>query len=129
MILITGGSYQGKKAFAAELLDCSPAEFADGRECAHSDLYGKKCITDYHILIRRLISSGKDPVEFTQRLCEDSSDTIIVMDEIGCGIIPLERSERIWREAVGRCGCIIADNSETVVRMVCGIPTVIKGVL
>ncbi|MBR6242734.1 MAG: bifunctional adenosylcobinamide kinase/adenosylcobinamide-phosphate guanylyltransferase, partial [Ruminococcus sp.] len=64
---------------------------------------------------------------FTQELCRNSPEMIIVIDEIGCGIVPVEKSERVWRENVGRCGCIIAENSELVIRVVCGIPTVIKG--
>ena len=49
------------------------------------------------------------------------------MDEIGCGIVPMEKSERVWRENAGRCGCIIAANSVKVIRIVCGIPDIIKG--
>lgn len=129
MILITGGRDQGKKAYAAELLGCGIAELTDGNICDLTDISGKKCITGYHMLIRRLLDMGEDPEEYTKCLCREAPDTVIVMDEIGCGIIPLERSERIWREAVGRCGCIIADNSAAVVRMVCGIADVIKGEL
>ena len=56
-------------------------------------------------------------------------EIIFIINEIGCGIIPLEKSERIWREQTGRAGTVIAKNSDTVVRIICGIPTVIKGEL
>ena len=62
-------------------------------------------------------ASGKD---YLQALIDK-------MNEIGCGIIPLEKSERKWREITGRAGCIIAERAETVYRVCCGIATVIKG--
>ncbi|MBQ2910721.1 MAG: bifunctional adenosylcobinamide kinase/adenosylcobinamide-phosphate guanylyltransferase, partial [Clostridia bacterium] len=50
-----------------------------------------------------------------------------IADEIGCGIIPLEKSDRIYREALGRFLCDLAAISDTVIRVTCGIPTFIKG--
>ena len=129
MILITGGIGQGKHKFAADLLHCDADALTDGCSCELSAVSGCSCITDYHILVRRLMDNGIDPVGFTEKLCSEYPDTVVVMDEIGCGIVPLDRGERIWRENTGRCGCIIADNSHTVIRMVCGIPISIKGEL
>ena len=43
--------------------------------------------------------------------------------------MPLDAQERAWREAVGRMSCELASQAETVVRMVCGIPVVLKGEL
>ena len=66
---------------------------------------------------------GTDPLEFTKNL----DMPIVIMNEIGSGIIPLDKSEREWREISGRAGCIIADKAIEVVRVCCGIATVIKG--
>ena len=44
-------------------------------------------------------------------------------------VVPLDAQERAWREAVGRMSCELASQAETVVRMVCGIPVVLKGEL
>ena len=63
---------------------------------------------------------------FSQKIYEQNPDIIIISTEIGGGIVPMEKSERLWREAVGRSCCYIAAHSEKVIRMVCGIPTVIK---
>ena len=57
----------------------------------------------------------------------ENPDIVIIINEIGAGIIPLEKSERIWREETGRAGCILAENSAEVVRVICGIPVKIKG--
>ena len=56
-----------------------------------------------------------------------AADRVIVMDEVGSGIVPMEKADRLWREACGRCGCMIAARADRVIRLVCGIPTIIKG--
>ena len=69
------------------------------------------------------------PLPFTDRLLCKNPDAIVIMNEIGSGIIPLEKSERLWREQTGRAGCRIAERSDTVIRLCSGIPEAIKGTL
>ena len=54
---------------------------------------------------------------------------VVICNEVGCGIIPVEPRERRGREATGRLCILLAQQAEAVVRMVCGIPCVIKGTL
>lgn len=126
MILITGGRGQGKTAYAQHLAD---APLTDGAVCTPEAAQAAKVLIRYHEFVRTLLACGEDPVAFTETLCRSSEAAVIVLDEIGCGIVPLGKDERIWREQVGRCGCLLAANAETVIRMVCGIPTAIKGEL
>ena len=51
---------------------------------------------------------------------------IVVCDEVGCGVIPLEKRDRQAREAIGRLCVLLAKNADGVVRVIAGIPTVIK---
>ena len=125
MVMITGGAYQGKIAYVVRKFGLAENDIADGGNCSFEELKSARCIKNYHVLVKRL---GDDCVAFTQELCRVNPSSVIIIDEIGCGIVPLEKSERVWRENVGRCGCIIASASETVVRVVCGVATVIKGV-
>ena len=82
MILIIGGSFQGKKAYAAQI--CK-----DGR-----------ILADFQDRIRAVLEAGEDPEAFTRQLLTDPP-AVITLDEVGCGIVPLEKSERDYREAVG----------------------------
>lgn len=129
MKLITGGAFQGKLAYAQETFSLSVCETADGAVCAFSEVFRKKCICNYHILVKRLMEQEMDAVGFTQRLCRKNADAVILINEIGCGIIPIEKAEREWREAVGRCGCILAANADTVIRLINAIPVLLKGEL
>lgn len=49
--------------------------------------------------------------------------------EVGSGVIPVSDEERRGREAAGRLAILLAQRADAVVRMVCGIPTVIAGAL
>ena len=127
MKMVIGGAYQGKIGFVRDTLGISEENMINGSTCDFEELFTAVCIKSYHKAIARLLAEGVDPVAFTQRLCDKNTGAVIIMDEIGCGIVPIVKSERVRREATGRCGCIIADRSEAVIRVICGIPTYIKG--
>jgi len=122
MIFVIGGIYEGKTEYVKNTYG---KEITDGASC-ELNCKDFECINNYHILIKRLIENGTDPLKFTLELIEEKKDLIIIMDEIGCGIVPIEKSERMWRETTGRIGCIIAEKSEKTVRIFCGIPQILK---
>lgn len=126
MILITGGSYQGKTNYVTEHFQY---EMTDGAYCDYDALKIAKILKNYHKLVRRLMDENIDPEEYTRVFCSENPACIVLINEIGSGIIPMRKEERIWREKVGRCGCILAEKSSSVIRLICGIPTAIKGEL
>ena len=54
------------------------------------------------------------------------ADPAVISDEIGNGIVPNDPLEREWREETGRLLRRIAKDADRVVRVVCGLPQVIK---
>ncbi len=64
--------------------------------------------------------------ELIERL---AAKRIVTCAEVGGGVVPLGHEERVWRESVGRLSCELAERATAVVRMVCGIPVVLKGSL
>ena len=50
----------------------------------------------------------------------------VIATEVGCGVIPLDRGERIWRENAGRLACLLADRADEVVFVQCGIGIRVK---
>lgn len=129
MKFITGGAYQGKKDFVINNLNISENNIYNGILCDLNKIFVSKCVDNYHIFIKNLISKDINPIEFTQKLLSENNNVIIIMNEIGCGIVPIDENERFWREMCGKCGCIIAEKSEIVVRVVCGTGIIIKGKL
>ncbi|SFR66940.1 bifunctional adenosylcobinamide kinase/adenosylcobinamide-phosphate guanylyltransferase [[Clostridium] aminophilum] len=64
--------------------------------------------------------------ETVQRILADPRVRVITADEIGCGVVPMSRREREYRDTYGRICQKIAKQADTVIRVVCGIPTVIS---
>lgn len=123
MILIVGGAYQGKTEYAIEKygLDCTG--IADGETFDFEDTDEIKCISNYHIAVKHFIENGTDPIVSSENLIEKNPDIIIIMNEIGNGIVPIDKSERIWREQTGKTGCFLAERADEVIRVIfgCGI--------
>lgn len=127
MIMITGGAFSGKKDYAKKRFGFSDEEILNGENCSLEAVFSAKCIADFQLIVKRLLEENADVQTFTERLCKENPNAVVIINEIGAGIIPLEKSDRIWREETGRSGCLIARNSSEVIRLACGIPTTIKG--
>ena len=65
--------------------------------------------------------------ELAGELIRKNPELIIITDEIGCGIVPMDAGERIYRECAGRVCTELAAFSEKVYRVSCGIGVLIKG--
>ena len=60
-------------------------------------------------------------------LAEKLSDyQAITQTEVGAGVIPLSASDREWRERAGRLACLLASRADIAVRMVCGVPIIVR---
>ncbi len=51
---------------------------------------------------------------------------MLICDEVGGGVTPLDREDRDWRELVGRTCCALAETAEAVYRVHCGLGVRIK---
>lgn len=127
MIMIIGGAFQGKNAYIHKKFGFLAEDIIDGESCIFNEIFAAKCVKNFHLLVKRMLAEKIDVIDFTESFCTKNPDAVVVIDEIGCGIIPLEKSERVWREMTGRAGCIIAEKSASVIRINCGIPVIIKG--
>ncbi len=124
MIIITGGAYQGKKDYVEKTYNISKCQMLNGKECSTEDLIQTKCVYNFHFFIKR----DSDIFNTAKRLVSENPDIIIITDEIGSGIIPLDKNERIWRENTGKICCYLVRYAETVVRLNCGLPLILKNV-
>lgn len=118
MRLYIGGSFQGQAECALAETGRVPQE--ETRDSALS----APAIDRFHELIRGL--TPPEARAFALELIEKNPDAVVVCDEIGMGVVPLEPEGRLWREAVGAAMCLLADRAERVTRVVCGIPVRIK---
>lgn len=108
MILIIGGAYQGKTEYAKEHF---------GGEY--------QLVEEYHEVVRKQMQEGKNPLKEAEKLLERGENLVVISNEVGYGLVPLEEEERKYRECVGRVNCFLAQQAEQVIRVVCGIGNVL----
>jgi adenosyl cobinamide kinase/adenosyl cobinamide phosphate guanylyltransferase len=80
-----------------------------------------------HDIIAKLLKDGRDPEREIEELITVNPDIIVVCNELGCGVVPIDPFERLWRDCVGRVCCMLALNAQRVERVLCGLPLVLKG--
>lgn len=132
MILITGGAFQGKTAFAKEQFSLRDGDFAYGDSCPLTGFGDKAALSALHLLVKRMLKAGLTEKQIEESVLNGLSNgncRIILTDEIGCGVVPLDKEDRAWRECVGRLCCKLAELADTVVLLQCGLPTLLKGKL
>lgn len=120
MELIIGGAFQGKLKYAREKFNLKEDDILFSLE---QNAEGKRAISGFHLFVRQWLKNGFDPLEETKKI----SAEIIISDEVGNGIVPIDAFERQWREECGRCCTLLAEKADTVTRVFCSIPTKIKG--
>ncbi|MCI8375413.1 MAG: adenosylcobinamide kinase [Lachnospiraceae bacterium] len=126
MVLVTGGAFQGKKAYAMETFSLEEAVTADGASCFWDDIYRAQAILHFHEYIRRCLEAGREVDTLADRLFRRNPEAVIVVNELGSGVVPVEAFDRHYRETTGRICCELAKRASEVHRVVCGIGTVIK---
>ena len=107
MIFVTGPLYAGKRAYIQNALGLSEEALA---RCAVWD-------------VQALVSEER-PETLAERL---STREIVIATEIGGGVVPMDAAQRAQREAAGRLACLLAARADTVIRVCCGIPQLLKG--
>jgi adenosylcobinamide kinase/adenosylcobinamide-phosphate guanylyltransferase len=122
LILIIGGKGQGKHRYVQKKYCLSESDFA----VTFSDATDKKCFDQFHTAVKSLLESDVDPIAAVRDLLNKNPEIIVICDEIGCGVVPLNKNERTWRETVGRICCELALIAIRVERVFCGISMVLK---
>ena len=123
MIFVIGPLFSGKQDYIMQALGWSETDFLE------------KAVRD----VQNLAAEAAEAVETSHSHLDDlqeklrsladrlSQKEVVIATETGCGVIPLDPRERRNREAAGRLSCLLAERAETVVRVCCGIPQVLKG--
>lgn len=120
MHLITGGFAQGKLSYAREKYGVEEASIADAASASFSEMESAQLVYNLQEYIRRHHEGSSCELPVFRE------DAVIICDEVGCGVIPLTREEREFREAAGRACCRLAEEAETVELVRCGIARRIK---
>lgn len=124
MEMIIGGAYQGKTDYAKEKYP--ELNWIDGALASEEELMTAQGVLDFQKYICEELKRCDDVSELAEKIISRNPELVIVSQEVGYGVVPVDAFDRKYREAVGRVCTKLAAYSSKVTRVVCGIGTVIK---
>ena len=150
MIFVIGPLFSGKQDYIMQALGWSETDFLEKavrdvqnlaaeaaeavevEEAAGAVEIAEAAETDGAAEAAEAVETSHSPLDDLQEKLRSLADRlsqkeVVIATETGCGVIPLDPRERRNREAAGRLSCLLAERAETVVRVCCGIPQVLKG--
>lgn len=83
-------------------------------------------VNDLHIWIKKLIKDGENAEAVVMDFIDKNPECILICDEVGNGIVPMDPFERRYREEVGRILIKVAQRASRVERVTCGLGQRIK---
>lgn len=125
MILVFGGAYQGKLDYVRENYGSDKTVF----QCTESTTvmdFSCDIVNSLHLLVLAQLRNGVNPEEYFKENMTVLQSKIIVCDDISCGVVPVDREMRLWRETTGRVMNTLARHSNEVVRVFCGLGVKLK---
>lgn len=148
MELYIGGFAQGKLEYVqnkkaeeaisiAMVIDCAQSDYQKTLQSIDNKIKNENAdvnnianvndiviINHLHMWVKDLLREGMEESEVQSTILSWVSthpNTILICDELGNGIVPLEKIERIWREQTGRLMIELAKQAERVERILCGL--------
>ncbi|NLT15183.1 MAG: cobinamide kinase [Clostridiales bacterium] len=114
MILVIGGLASGKRSYVRKEFGFGDSDMADGVLDSRPVLFN----------LQNLVFKAPDSIEAL--LPSLLLKKVVICNEVGSGVVPVDKAERIAREATGRLCVALAEQAEKVIRLCCGVPAVIK---
>ena len=120
MILIIGGAYQGKLEFAKDTFGIKDeAVFT----CDTGEIdFSKRCIYK----IEEFAYGCPDPIGYFQNHREQWQDSVLILQDIFCGVVPMGAENRAWRQKTGRLAQYLSKEASRVSRIFCGLEQRLK---
>lgn len=119
MHLIIGGAWQGKRDYAMRRFGFAAEDIHDCASDGAPDA-AARCVDHYECYLRACADSGIKP-----RL-GFAADSVVICQDIFCGVVSVDPQERAWRELAGRTVTALAARADSVTRIFCGLPVKLK---
>ena len=126
MKLVIGGAFQGKKEYVKQHLNIKEEDMEDGKDASCEAIFRCKCIYHFHEWIKKGMQENWDFANLAEELLKRNPELIIITNELGYGVVPVDAFDRAYRETTGRICTEIAGRCEQVIRISCGLGMVIK---
>lgn len=132
MKLVIGGRAQGKLNYVLQHMTDENYQIYDGVFPDEGELFDltKKnewlIVNHFHKWVNKELKENRNPEEELEAFLKKGVRFVIISDEIGNGIVPVDAFERDYRERTGRMLITLASQADEVVRVICGIGQKIK---
>lgn len=126
MKLIIGGAFQGKKEYAKQQFQISQEKMLDGAEASYEALFQCTCMFHFHEWIKRGLQENWNLEHLGERLALENPQVILITNELGYGVVPVDAFDRKYRETTGRICTDLATRCSQVIRVSCGLGMVIQ---
>ena len=132
MKLVIGGRAQGKLNYVLQHMTDENYQIYDGVFPDEGELFNltKKnewlIVNHFHKWVNKELKENRNPEEELEAFLKKGVRFVIISDEIGNGIVPVDAFEREYRERTGRMLIKLAEQADEVVRVLCGIGQKIK---
>lgn len=140
MELYIGGFAQGKLEYVkcrynenqkteklfVKVIDCTDSHYKKMLLETECDVL---ILNHLHLWVRDLLDEGMEEEKIQTTILswiKSNPDAIVICDELGNGIVPIKKQERIWREQTGRLMIELAKQAERVERILCGLGQQLK---
>ena len=124
MKLIIGGAYQGKRDFVKAAFHLTENDIFT---CQGEKIdFSARCIDKIEEFTYFCAKMGTDPVAFFRENTEKWKDSILICQDIFCGVVPVDDTLRQWRQETGRLCQYLTKNAESVSRIFCGLEQRLK---
>ncbi len=125
MILVFGGSYQGKLDFVKENFLLKDEDIATCIEDIKLNL-STKCIYKLEDFVYACARENVEAKEVLMACKEELEDKILVMSDVSQGLVPMDPLDRAYREMAGRTLVYLGQKADKVIRIFCGLSQVVK---
>ena len=114
--VIIGGAFQGKTQYATK--NYPELGLTDGINCSLDEIRNCVAINKFHSFTRRWLLEGKTKEALLTILENNRSLQLLISDESGYGLVPVDDFEREYREFHGRVMTELAEQADCVERVV-----------
>lgn len=150
MILLIGGAYQGKLDHARKTYHLSENDiftcaenFSDSNdtsaehrthlsatECPDAVIptidFSKRCIDRIEKFTLACVRNNISSVDYFREHQSEWTDSILICQDIFCGVVPLGADMRAWRNETGRLCQYLSGKAAHVSRIFCGLEQQLK---
>ncbi len=126
MIIIFGGAYQGKLDFALSLLKSKNPKICNCTTKMLEIDFEADIIYALHTFLLGEIERNEDINAWLNKNMSELKDKVVICDDIFCGVVPMDKTMRKWREETGNTLKTLCNNADSVYRVFCGLETKLK---